>query len=167
MTETNSLENALASFVSRTKPLIELERKEELEAEAVYSSGMTIQELEARGLCVSRLVAADTRTGLYGRTLVTFESTRGVNLSGTGFGVRDVVQLRAANSMKGAGKKQPQKSGDGGGGSGATKGQSDRASTSGVVYRVQDKAITVSFEQPPAEEDLKGHVVLLLMANDM
>ena len=63
----------VAKFVEVTKRLIDLERAEEIHQQNALSAGTSEKELEASGRCLSRLAVADLSTGLYGRTLVTFE----------------------------------------------------------------------------------------------
>ena len=59
--------------------LISLEREAELsEGIALVSNGLkNAKELQARGICLTRLQVASQRVGLYGRQLVIFESARG------------------------------------------------------------------------------------------
>ena len=64
----------MEEFVSRQKELLALEREAELEEAAQLLEGVPLRELCQRGLALQRLSIAATRTGLYGRTLVTFTS---------------------------------------------------------------------------------------------
>ena len=65
----------MEEFVTRQKELLALERGAELEEAAQLLEGVALRDLCQRGLALHRLSVAGTRTGLYGRTLVTFTSS--------------------------------------------------------------------------------------------
>jgi hypothetical protein len=65
----------MEEFVTRQKELLALEREAELEEAAQLLEGVPLRDLCQRGLALHRLAVAGTRTGLYGRTLVTFTSS--------------------------------------------------------------------------------------------
>ncbi len=65
----------MEEFVTRQKELLALEREAELEEAAQLLEGVPLRDLCQRGLALHRLSVAGTRTGLYGRTLVTFTSS--------------------------------------------------------------------------------------------
>jgi hypothetical protein len=62
----------MEQFVARQKALLALEREAELAEAAQLLERVPLRELCQRGLALARLCVAGARTGLYGRTLVTF-----------------------------------------------------------------------------------------------
>ena len=82
------MDAGIQSFVNKTKPLIDLERQEEVQETKLYRAASSrevqmlrlscihftnTQELEQKGIYLHRLLVSDESTGLYGRTLITFE----------------------------------------------------------------------------------------------
>lgn len=51
------------------------------------------RELVSKGLCLSKLIVRDVKSGLYGRVLVTLSDRANRPLPSTTFGVRDIVQV--------------------------------------------------------------------------
>jgi hypothetical protein len=64
----------MEAFVARQKELLGFEREAELAEAAQLLEGVPLRDLCQRGVALQRLRAVAIRTGLYGRTLVTFAS---------------------------------------------------------------------------------------------
>ncbi|NWS72502.1 SMBP2 protein, partial [Crotophaga sulcirostris] len=113
-----------------------------------WQESVSLKELQRRGVCLLRLQAANQRTGLYGRLLVTFQPGRwdsNAELPCNSFGPGDIVGL-----YEGAG-------------------QGDPLST-GIVTRVTSKAVTVAFEESRdglLSLDQESSFRLLKLANDV
>jgi ATP-dependent RNA/DNA helicase IGHMBP2 len=130
---------------------LELERAEEVRANAEGKVRVSNKELSASGKSLTRLAVSDRRTGLYGRSLVTFQRSggSGAELPPHRFTPRDIVQLGAGRGGGGGG-------GSGGGVSGGSSGSGgggDADAVTGVVYRVRPDSITVAFDGDAASDD--------------
>ena len=69
----------VSHFVAKTISLLNLERKAEIEETKSLQENVSPRELQRRGVCLLKLRVRGRRTGLYGRTLLTFE----INKPGT------------------------------------------------------------------------------------
>ncbi|NWU49445.1 SMBP2 protein, partial [Dromas ardeola] len=113
-----------------------------------WQESISLKELQRRGICLLKLQAANQRTGLYGRLLVTFQPRRydsDAELPCNSFGPGDVVGLYDS------------------------AGQGDPLST-GIVTRVTSKAVTVAFEESRdgmLSLDRESSYRLLKLANDV
>ena len=83
---------AMEKFVTRQKELLALEREAEVEEAALLLERVPLRDLCQRGLALQRLAVASVRTGLYGRTLVTFAS--GTELPAHTITSGDIVGIR-------------------------------------------------------------------------
>jgi hypothetical protein len=161
------------AYVKKTRELIQQEQDEEMTEEQLFKSKLSAKELEERGVCLSKLVVAETRTGLYGRCMLTLESSRGDGtLPASRFAVRDVVQIQGGMFRK---SKLAGKAGDDGktssipsSGSGVrTRSKADEDESTGVVYRITDRTIIISLERQPPQSLLSGQVSILRLSNTM
>ena len=87
------------------------------------------KELEAQGKCVRHMWVQEARSGLCGRSLVDFGRNDGALLPQSDIGPGDIVQI------------------------GALPPGSSQEPTTGIVYRVNQNKITVSFDDYPDEID--------------
>ena len=113
----------LERFVEQTRSLIAMEREEEIKEARRTSERMTLKEQEKLGVCLLKLKASAVRSGLYGRILIVFESSRHTkdrNLPANKFSSGDIVLVE---DMK-----------------------SGQEVASGVVTRKKETSITVAFE---------------------
>lgn len=69
----------VSQFVVKTISLLNLERKTEIEETKSLQENISPKELQRRGVCLLKLRIRSRKTGLYGRSLLTFE----VNKPGT------------------------------------------------------------------------------------
>ena len=69
----------VSQFVFKTISLLNLERKAEIEETRTLQENISPKELQKRGVCLLKLRIRARRTGLYGRSLLTFE----INKPGT------------------------------------------------------------------------------------
>ncbi|NXJ99093.1 SMBP2 protein, partial [Corythaixoides concolor] len=113
-----------------------------------WQEGVSLKELQRRGVCLLKLQAAQQRTGLYGRLLLTFQPRKhgsDTELPYNSFGPGDIVGLYDS------------------------PGQGDPLST-GTVTRVTAKAVTVAFEESGdgiLSVEREGSYRLLKLANDV
>ncbi|NXW44675.1 SMBP2 protein, partial [Nyctiprogne leucopyga] len=113
-----------------------------------WQESVSLKELQRRGVCLLKLQAANQRTGLYGRLLVTFQPRKydsDAELPYNSFGPGDIVGLYDS------------------------AGQGDPLST-GIVTRVTSKAVTVAFEESrdgTVSLDRESSYRLLKLANDV
>uniref|UniRef100_A0A663FAK0 DNA-binding protein SMUBP-2 n=1 Tax=Aquila chrysaetos chrysaetos TaxID=223781 RepID=A0A663FAK0_AQUCH len=109
----------------RQLELLREEREAEVAESRAWQESISLKELQRRGICLLKLQAANQRTGLYGRLLVTFQPRKydsDAELPYNSFGPGDIVGLYDS------------------------AGQGDPLST-GIVTRVTSKAVTVAFEE--------------------
>ncbi|NXV38150.1 SMBP2 protein, partial [Rissa tridactyla] len=113
-----------------------------------WQESVSLKELQRRGVCLLKLQAANQRTGLYGRLLITFQPRKydsDAELPCNSFGPGDIVGLYES------------------------AGQGDPLST-GIVTRVTSKAVTVAFEESRdgmLSLDRESSYRLLKLANDV
>ncbi|KAJ7381195.1 DNA-binding protein SMUBP-2 [Desmophyllum pertusum] len=139
----------VSQFVVKTISLLNLERKTEIEETKSLQENISPKELQRRGVCLLKLRIRSRKTGLYGRSLLTFE----VNKPGTDGKLPshsvtpgDIVGLGWINADQKA---------------------SDIAS--GIVSRVTQTAITVAFDETADSLtfDDDGPFKLIKLANDI
>ncbi|XP_057982416.1 uncharacterized protein LOC131167640 [Malania oleifera] len=133
----------LQQFISTMTPLIDLEKKAEVEASIVSSSSRNLDAAQKRGSTILNLKCVDAQSGLMGKTLLEFQSTKGDVLPAHKFGTHDVVVLKPNKADLGS----------------PSLGQ-------GVVYRLKDSSITVAFDDIP-EEGLNTSLRLEKLANEV
>ena len=66
----------ISRFVAKTISLLNLERRVEIEETRALQENISPKELQKRGVCLLKLRIRGRRTGLYGRTLLTFEVSK-------------------------------------------------------------------------------------------
>lgn len=71
----NQITQDIHSFASKTLDLLGLERQEELNQSRSLRELKNCKTLEKLGLCLSKLYITSCRSGLYGRTLLTFNKS--------------------------------------------------------------------------------------------
>ncbi|XP_075611770.1 DNA-binding protein SMUBP-2 [Balearica regulorum gibbericeps] len=137
-----------AEAAERQLELLREEREAELAESRTWQESISLKELQRRGVCLLKLQAANQRTGLYGRLLVTFQPRKydsDAELPYNSFGPGDIVGLYDS------------------------AGQGDPLST-GIVTRVTSKAVTVAFEESRdgmLSLDRESSYRLLKLANDV
>ncbi|KAM5316922.1 DNA-binding protein SMUBP-2 [Glossophaga mutica] len=133
------------SFVTKQLDLLELEREAEVEERRAWQEGVSLKELQSRGVCLLKLQLSSQRTGLYGQLLVTLEPRRCASagvLPSSSLSSGDIVGLY------------------GEGGQLAT----------GVLTRITQKSVTVAFDQScdfQLSSDHESSYRLLKLANDV
>ncbi|XP_061856004.1 DNA-binding protein SMUBP-2 isoform X2 [Colius striatus] len=137
-----------AAAAERLLQLLREERDAELAESRAWQEGVSLKELQRRGVCLLKLQAASQRTGLYGQLLITFQPRKydpAAELPYNSFGPGDVVGLYDSS------------------------GQADPLCT-GVVTRVTPRAVTVAFEDSRGDSlsvDSESSYRLLKLANDV
>ncbi|KAL5538142.1 hypothetical protein UlMin_022594 [Ulmus minor] len=133
----------LEQFVSIMTPLIDIEKEAEISASISTGATRNIERAQKRGSTILNLKCVDAQTGLMGKTLLEFQSTKGDVLPAHKFGTHDVVVLKPNKADVGA-----------------------PALGQGVVYRLKDSSITVAFDEIP-EEGLNSPLRLEKVANEV
>ncbi|XP_015718818.1 DNA-binding protein SMUBP-2 [Coturnix japonica] len=137
-----------AEAAERQLELLREEREAEIAERRAWQESVSLKELQRRGVCLLKLQAANQRTGLYGRLLVTFQPRKhdsDAELPYNSFGPGDIVGLYDS------------------------AGQGDLLST-GIVTRVTSKAVTVAFEESRdgmLSVDHESSYRLLKLTNDI
>ncbi|KAJ7976814.1 DNA-binding protein SMUBP-2 [Quillaja saponaria] len=134
---------SLEQFVSLTNPLIDLEKEAEISASISSGTSRNLDTAQKRGSTILNLKCVDAQTGLMGKSLIEFQSTKGDVLPAHKFSTHDVVVLKLNKADLGS----------------AALGQ-------GVVYRLKDSSITVAFDDIP-EEGLNSSLRLEKVANEV
>ncbi|PIA53592.1 hypothetical protein AQUCO_00900281v1 [Aquilegia coerulea] len=134
---------SLQQFITLMSPLIDMEKEAEISASITSSSSRNLDTAQKRGSTILNLKCVDAQTGLMGKTLLEFQSTKGDVLPAHKFGTHDVVVLKPNKADVGS----------------PSLGQ-------GVVYRLKDSSITVAFEDIP-EDGLNSPLRLEKVANEI
>ncbi|PKI40094.1 DNA-binding protein SMUBP-2 isoform X1 [Punica granatum] len=134
---------SLEQFVSTMSPLIDLEKEAEISASISSGASRNLDTAQKRGSTILNLKCVDAQTGLMGKTLLEFQSTKGDVLPAHKFSTHDVVVLKPNKADLGS-----------------------PALGQGVVYRLKDSSITVAFDDIP-EEGLNGPLRLEKVANEI
>ena len=116
---------SVEQFVELTGRLLSIERNEEVNEAKRFRAGISLKEQEKMGVCLLRLKASNVHSGLYGRIIVVFESSRRTkdrSLPANKLSCGDIVSLQDSSGCDVA---------------------------SGVVTRKRETAITVAFEDSP------------------
>ena len=66
----------VSTFVHKTLSLLNIERKAEVDEARTLQENSNLNELQKKGVCLLKLRVQSRCTGLYGRDLLTFESSR-------------------------------------------------------------------------------------------
>ncbi|XP_075639152.1 uncharacterized protein LOC142611030 isoform X3 [Castanea sativa] len=133
----------LQQFVSITAPLLDLEKEAEISASISTGASRNVETAQKKGSTILNLKCVDAQTGLMGKTLLEFQSTKGDVLPAHKFGTHDVVVLKPNKADLGS-----------------------PALGQGVVYRLKDSSITVAFDDIP-EDGLNGSLRLEKVANEV
>ncbi|CAL5401989.1 unnamed protein product [Camellia sinensis] len=139
----NSSAMSLEQFVSTMAPLLDLEKEAEISASMTSGATRTLDAAQKKGSSILNLKCVDAQTGLMGKSLLEFQSTKGDVLLAHKFGIHDVVVLKPNKADLGS----------------PPLGQ-------GVVYRLKDSSITVAFDDIP-EEGLNSPLRLEKGANEV
>lgn len=134
---------SLEQFVSTMSPLIDLEKEAEISASISSGAARSLDAAQRKGSVMLNLKCVDAQTGLMGKTLLEFQSTKGDVLPAHKFGIHDVVILKPNKADLGS----------------PSLGQ-------GVVYCLKDSSITVAFDDIP-EEGLNSPLRLEKVANEV
>ncbi|XP_074320614.1 uncharacterized protein LOC141657331 [Silene latifolia] len=134
---------SLQQFISTMAPLIDIEKEAEISSSISSGSSRSIDTAQRRGSTILNLKCVDMQSGLMGKNLLEFQSTKGDVLPPHKFGPHDVVVLKLSKADVGS----------------PSLGQ-------GVVYRLKDSSITVAFDDIP-EEGLNNSLRLEKVANEV
>ncbi|XP_022742958.1 DNA-binding protein SMUBP-2 isoform X1 [Durio zibethinus] len=134
---------SLQQFISTMTPLIDLEKNAEISASISSGASRNLDTAQKRGSTILNLKCVDAQTGLMGKTLLEFQSTKGDVLPAHKFGTHDVVVLKPNKADLGS-----------------------PALGQGVVYRLKDSSIMVAFDDIP-EDGLNSPLRLEKVANEV
>ncbi|XP_072015866.1 DNA-binding protein SMUBP-2-like [Amphiura filiformis] len=139
---------AVQEFVTKQNELLALEREAEIEESSTLLENVSSKELQRRGVCLLKLHISNQSTGLYGRTLLTFELPKGHGdgkLPTHTFSSGDII------------------------GVGPVHGSPSSQVASGIVSRVGTSFITVAFEEQTDELTVDNGQLYQLtkLANDV
>uniref|UniRef100_A0A2N9EYT7 Helicase SMUBP-2/HCS1 1B domain-containing protein n=1 Tax=Fagus sylvatica TaxID=28930 RepID=A0A2N9EYT7_FAGSY len=137
-TQKKSSPLSLQQFVSITTPLLDLEKEAEISSSISTGASRNLESAQKKGSTYSQF-----ETGLMGKTLLEFQSTKGDVLPAHKFGTHDVVVLKPNKADLGS-----------------------PALGQGVVYRLKDSSITVAFDDIP-EDGLNSPLRLEKVANEV
>ncbi|XP_015683021.1 DNA-binding protein SMUBP-2, partial [Protobothrops mucrosquamatus] len=136
-------------FVSRQMELLKEEREAEISEARAWQEGISLKELQRRGVCLLKLELHCQKTGLYGHLLVTFKKSQkhgsDTELPSNSFGPGDIVGLYEA------------------------AGQNNQICT-GIVTRTASNSITIAVDEPQSNlvnVDQENLYCLLKLANDV
>ncbi|CDW76925.1 dna-binding protein smubp-2 [Stylonychia lemnae] len=145
------MESVIYNFTEKMSGLLQMERQAELDESASLLSKFSLKELEKRNLAITKLSIKDVSTGIYGKILlhlsrpqrkVAKEYDDGESKI-TKFSPGDIVGLFQAQSTEG----------------------SDRID--GIVYKVNEDQIVVSFREMHDFESLRQPLSLVILANEI
>ncbi|GLT96106.1 hypothetical protein SLE2022_137530 [Rubroshorea leprosula] len=142
-TKKKSTAVTLQQFISNMTPLIDLGKEAEISASISSGASGNLDSAQKRGSTILNLKCVDVQTGLMGKTLLEFQSTKGDVLPAHKFGTHDVVVLKLNKADSGS-----------------------PALGQGVVFRLKDSSITVAFDDIP-EEGLSSPLRLEKLANEV
>ncbi|KAL2320789.1 hypothetical protein Fmac_029758 [Flemingia macrophylla] len=134
---------SLQQFISITTPLLDLEKDAEISSSIATGATRNLETAQKRGSTILNLKCIDVQTGLMGKSLIEFQSTKGDVLPAHKFSTHDVVVLKLNKSDLGS-----------------------PALGQGVVYRLKDSSITVAFDDIP-EDGLNSPLRLEKVANEV
>ncbi|GLT87471.1 hypothetical protein SLE2022_055530 [Rubroshorea leprosula] len=135
---------ALQQFICNMTPLIDLEKEAEMSTSISSGASRNLDGAQKRGSTMLNLKCVDVQTGLMGKTLLEFQSTKGDVLPTHKFGTHDVVVLKLNKADSGS-----------------------PALGQGVVYWLKPvSSITVAFDDIP-DEGLNSPLHLEKVANEL
>ncbi|KAH1069927.1 hypothetical protein GLYMA_03G139000v4 [Glycine max] len=134
---------SLEQFISITAPLLDLEKEAEISSSIATGASRNLDTAQKRGSTILNLKCVDVQTGLMGKSLIEFQSTKGDVLPAHKFGTHDVVVLKLNKADLGS-----------------------PALGQGVVYRLKDSSITIAFDDIP-EDGLNSPLRLEKVANEV
>ncbi|KAK2363348.1 DNA-binding protein SMUBP-2 [Trifolium repens] len=134
---------SLEQFISITTPLLDLEKDAEISSSIATGASRNFDTAQKRGSTILNLKCVDVQTGLMGKSLIEFQSTKADVLPAHKFGTHDVVVLKLNKADLGS-----------------------PALGQGVVYRLKDSSITVAFDDIP-EDGLNSPLRLEKVANEV
>ncbi|ESO83852.1 hypothetical protein LOTGIDRAFT_168897 [Lottia gigantea] len=137
----------LEKFVTKTIDLLEKERQTEIDETRFLTEKIPAKELQRKGVCLLKLRLNERRSGLYGRTVVTFEPFwSGNELPSHNLTHGDIVGLNLSQG----------------------EGYSDNLA-SGIVSKVNQSSISVAFDEATDVFSLDDDVQYKLtkLANDV
>ncbi|XP_027350384.1 DNA-binding protein SMUBP-2 isoform X2 [Abrus precatorius] len=134
---------SLEQFISITAPLLDLEKEAEISTSIATGASRNLDTAQRRGSTILNLKCVDVQTGLMGKSLIEFQSTKGDVLPAHKFSTHDVVVLKLNKADLGS-----------------------NALGQGVVYRLKDSSITVAFDDIP-EDGLNSPLRLEKVANEV
>eukprot|EP00002_Diphylleia_rotans_P020124 TRINITY_DN3900_c0_g1_i1.p1 TRINITY_DN3900_c0_g1~~TRINITY_DN3900_c0_g1_i1.p1 ORF type:complete len:1003 (+),score=233.75 TRINITY_DN3900_c0_g1_i1:48-3056(+) len=137
-------DSKLEAFVQNTLRLLQTERDEEIHEAAEMRSAIPLKELQSRGVVLLNMRIQDVSSGLGGRTMMTFHLTFDRPLPAHRFSQGDIVGIRPTNAPA-----------------------TEEMSTSGVVYRLNEKTITIACDAEAADSHIEEPVILFKLANDV
>jgi len=132
-------------FVRRQRELLELEKEAELEESALLLENTSVRELCHQGLALQRLWISGSRTGLYGRTIVTFSTRNSLVLPANSLSSGDIVGV----IKQGA--------------------ETVRPDISGVVLEARSSSISVAFQDESEINTIKelDQCAIVKLADDI
>ncbi|XP_015911293.2 DNA-binding protein SMUBP-2 [Parasteatoda tepidariorum] len=137
----------IESFVIKQLQLLEIERDTEIEENKCLQESRSIKSLQKKGVCIPKLRLGYSSTGLFGRTLLHFESFfRNSPFLSHCLSSGDIVGVGSFNSD---GKIE--------------------VITSGIVIKVAETSISVAFEKNSNFSDIENDIQYLIikLANDV
>ncbi|CAI2381697.1 unnamed protein product [Moneuplotes crassus] len=144
------MESDLGLRGSKLKELLDMEREAEIEEFDQLFKTLSRRDLEQRGLCISNLSMGEITAGLYGKVLIPFEyinykQHKKVDEQTHKLSNGDIVTVTDANTRP-----------------------SSTSELRGIVYRVTEKAVIVSFNEfDDALNELSEPLTLCLLPNDI
>ncbi|XP_052076067.1 DNA-binding protein SMUBP-2-like isoform X3 [Mytilus californianus] len=115
----------MEKFIETHLKLLDLERETEIEETRILTEKLPPKELQRRGVCLLKLKISGRKTGLYGRTILSFEASGGIKeFPSHNITSGDIVGLCQSSSDQ----------------------QTDSAG-SGIITRVSQTEINVAFDE--------------------
>ncbi|KAL4229741.1 DNA-binding protein SMUBP-2 [Mactra antiquata] len=138
---------SVEKFVAQTLALLEKEREEEIDSTRLLSEKLPSKELQRIGVCLLMLHIGNRRTGMFGRTVITFETHHSV-LPSHKITTGDIVGLNHTHD-----------------------GKSSDSLGSGIVTKVSQSAVSVAFDDSNGlfslDDGSHDYYKLTKLANDV
>lgn len=136
---------AVEEFVRKCRELLAIERQTEVDETKQLLEACSPKELQRRGICLLKLRIGNKKTGLYGRTVISFETFwPGNDLPSHSLSAGDIVGVYQGSDDN---------SGD--------------ALSSGIVSHVNQASVNVAFETEQSQLDDDVQYRLVKLANDV
>jgi ATP-dependent RNA/DNA helicase IGHMBP2 len=119
----------IAKWIEKKTLFIQLERQEDAEQTEQALSLLPMKDLESKGIALRSLVVEDTRTGLWGRQIMTLARSGSGELPSHRFSPGDIVCLRTKSS--------------------AQQSDKDAMSVRGLIYKISNDKIQVALSDKP------------------